>query len=133
MPDPLPVTALNHVALTTRRLAESRAFYRDLLGFREVERPNFDFAGAWLTNCGLTIHLIESDRAPSPEGPIDTRGNHLALHADDLDAVARMLEERGVEFRRNRIPDRNIPQVFFRDPDGHVIEVGTYPAGRTGT
>jgi catechol 2,3-dioxygenase-like lactoylglutathione lyase family enzyme len=124
---PLPIVAVNHVGLMTRRLAESRAFYRDVLGFREVSRPNFNFAGSWLYNYGIMIHLIEHANAGEADGPIDTRANHLALHSDHLDQVERLLAERGIAYRKNMIVDRGIPQIFFRDPDGHHIEVGTYP------
>ena len=124
---PMPITAVNHVGLMTKRLAESRAFYREVLGFREVSRPNFNFAGAWLFNYGFMIHLIEHAGAGDPGAAIDTRTNHLALHCDDLASVERILQERGIAYRKNMIVDRGIPQIFFCDPDGHHVEVGTYP------
>jgi len=127
VPQPLSIQSVNHVGRTTKRLDESRRFYRDVLGFREVSRPNFDFAGAWLYNYGIMIHLIESAVAPDPEGEIQTRYDHLALHTDDLDAAERLLQEHGVPYRKNVIKDRNIAQIFCRDPDGHHVEIGTYP------
>jgi catechol 2,3-dioxygenase-like lactoylglutathione lyase family enzyme len=127
MPDPLPTTAVNHIGLMTRRVAQSRAFYRDVLGFREVSRPNFNFDGAWLYNHGLMIHLIYNDAAGDPDSEIRTRDNHLALHADDLEGVERLLALHGIAYRKNEIVDRGIKQIFFRDPDGHHIEVGKYP------
>ncbi len=127
MPSVLPIEAVNHIAITTRRLEQSIAFYRDLLGFREVSRPGFSFRGSWLYNYGVMIHLIESLKAGDCDGEIDTRDNHLALHSSDLEAVARILQERGIAYRKNYIPDRDTRQIFFRDPDGHHIEVGTYP------
>jgi catechol 2,3-dioxygenase-like lactoylglutathione lyase family enzyme len=111
----------------TRRLEESRRFYRDVLGFREVQRPNFDFPGAWLFNYGIMIHLIYNERAGEPTGEIQTRDNHLALHTDDLETVERLLVEHQVAYRKNLIVDRGIRQLFFRDPDGNHIEVATYP------
>jgi catechol 2,3-dioxygenase-like lactoylglutathione lyase family enzyme len=123
----LPIMSVNHVGLMTKRLAESRAFYREVLGFREVSRPNFNFAGAWLYNYGLMIHLIENAEAGEPGRTIETRTNHLALHSDDLASVERILQQRGIAYRKNMIVDRGIPQIFFRDPDGHHVEVGTYP------
>jgi catechol 2,3-dioxygenase-like lactoylglutathione lyase family enzyme len=128
MPQPLPIKSVNHVGCLTRRVEESTAFYRDVLGFREVSRPNFNFAGAWLYNYGLMIHLIHSDAAGDPVGEINPRENHLALHSDDLAAVERLLIEHGIAYRKNEIPDRGIQQIFFRDPDGHHIEIGKYPA-----
>ena len=127
MDQPLPITAVNHVSLVTRRVAESRRFYREVLGFREVSRPNFDFDGAWLFNYGLMIHILYNEAAGDPSAEIQTRHDHLALHSDDLPECARRLEAAGIPFRRNRIPDRGIDQLFFQDPDGHFIEVGTYP------
>jgi catechol 2,3-dioxygenase-like lactoylglutathione lyase family enzyme len=128
MPHILPISAVNHVGVKTRRLEESRAFYRDVLGFREVSRPNFNFRGAWLYNYGLMIHLIESDAVGDRSDEIQTRDNHLALHSDDLARVEALLQEHGIAFRKNEIKDRGIQQIFFRDPDGHHIEIGTYPA-----
>jgi catechol 2,3-dioxygenase-like lactoylglutathione lyase family enzyme len=107
-----------------RRVAQ---FYRDVLGFREVARPNFDFPGAWLYNYGIMIHQIYNEAATGPEGEIQTRDSHLALHTDDLEAAERLLKEHGVPYRKNVVADKNIVQIFCRDPDGHHVEIGTYP------
>jgi len=32
-----------------------------------------------------------------------------------------------VPYRKNVIADRGITQIFCRDPDGHHVEIGTYP------
>ena len=127
MPDPLPIQSVNHVGRITKRVEESRAFYRDVLGFREVQRPNFNFAGAWLYNYGLMIHLIYSEAAGDPEGEIQTRHDHLALHTNDLARAEQLLIAHNIPYRKNVIADRNITQIFCRDPDGHHVEIGTYP------
>lgn len=127
MPAPLPIQSVNHIARLTRRLEESKAFYRDVLGFRELERPNFNFPGAWLYNYGLQIHLIVDDKAPDPDGEISTRDAHVALHVDDLAVAEALLNEHGIPYRTNFVPDRNVTQIFFRDPDGYHIEIATYP------
>ncbi len=127
MPQPLPIQAVNHVGRMTKRVDASRDFYRDVLGFREVARPNFNFPGAWLFNYGIMIHLIHNEAAPDPEGEIQTRHDHLALHCEDLELAERLLKEHGVAYRKNVIEDRGITQIFCRDPDGHHVEIGTYP------
>ncbi len=121
----LPIRSLNHVGRLTKHLDESRAFYRDVLGFAEAERPNFNFGGAWLYNYGLQIHLIEDQAIPDPTGEIQTRESHLAFEVDDLAVVEKRLTEHGIPYRKNQVPDRGL-QIFFRDPDGHHIEVGIY-------
>ena len=127
MPQPLPIQSVNHVGRITKRVEESRVFYRDVLGFRDVARPNFDFPGAWLYNYGIMIHLIYNAGASDPQGEIQTRHDHLALHSDDLEQVERLLQEHGVPYRKNVIKDGNVTQIFFRDPDGHHVEVAQYP------
>jgi glyoxylase I family protein len=127
MPDAIPLKALHHVGRLTKRLEESRAFYRDVLGFREIQRPNFDFPGAWLYNLGIQIHLIVNPGAPDPNGDIQTRCDHLALYSDDLDRTEALLKEHGIAYRTNYVAKTGVKQVFFRDPDGHHVEVATYP------
>jgi len=127
MPSPLPIVAVNHVGITSRRVAESRRFYREVLGFREVSRPNFNFDGAWLYNYGTMIHVIHNVDALEPGGTISGRVSHLALQVNDLDEAVRLLDERGIRYMRNEIKDRGIHQVFFHDPDGNTIEIANYP------
>lgn len=128
MPAALPLSAVNHLGLRSRRVEESRRFWRDVVGFREVSRPGFNFPGAWLYNHGLMIHLIYHELQPDPHPEIGTRENHIALHSDDLAQVERLLIEHGVKYRKTEIADRGIQQIFFQDPDGHHIEIGKYPA-----
>lgn len=122
---PLVIESLNHVAVQTRRLAESRQFYTEVLGAREISRPNFSFGGAWLFLAGIQIHLIEQG-APTGRCEIDTRGNHFALAVPDVDAAEERLKALGISYTRKLIEDRGVHQIFFQDPDGHTIEVGKY-------
>src|SRR4029079_5742750 len=108
MTKPLPIQSVNHLAVVTSRLEASLRFYSDVLGFREVKRPNFDFPGAWLYNYGLMIHIIGRDGADKAGGVIDTRAEHLALHVDDLTAAAQRLDELGIHYHANQLPDRGI-------------------------
>lgn len=126
MPIPLSLQVLNHVARQTKRLPESIRFYQEVLGFRLISRPAFPFDGAWLYGAGIQIHLIVDDQSPDPALAVNTRANHIAFAVEDVDAMEETLREHGILYRRNLIPDRQIHQIFFQDPDGHVIEVGRY-------
>ena len=122
----LPITALHHIARVTSRPDESNAFYRDVLGFKEVRRPPFNFRGAWLYNYGVQIHIIENTAsAPDPQRRIDSRGNHLAFHVLDIEVSKEHLRAAQIEFHE-QVNAGGIHQVFFRDPDGHFIEIATY-------
>jgi catechol 2,3-dioxygenase-like lactoylglutathione lyase family enzyme len=125
MPTPLPLKNLHHVAVATRDPDASLAFYRDVLGFAPLERPDFNFRGAWLFKDGLQIHIIEN-QPHDGDGKIDPRADHLAFAVDDLDVVERSLGEHGIQYHK-QINAGGIPQIFFHDPDGHHIEIGIYP------
>jgi catechol 2,3-dioxygenase-like lactoylglutathione lyase family enzyme len=126
MPElPLDLEALNHIARTTKNLETSRRFYIDVLGCREISRPAFNFAGAWLYVADLQFHLIEDLTTPDSPSTINTRENHLAFRVADLDAMELRLQAHKVPYRRSGIQDRKIDQIFFRDPDGWMIEIAS--------
>jgi len=130
MSHPLPLKSVNHIARATReldKLQETIDFYRDVLGFREIQRPGFDFPGAWLHGYGVQIHLIIDAEAASTGGRLSKRADHVAFHTSDIDAVANQLDALGIEYVTNTVPTTGVKQIFFHDPNGYHIEVGNYP------
>jgi glyoxylase I family protein len=117
---------LHHVSRQTRKLEETRRFYVDVLGFREVPRPEMNFAGAWLYGAGIQIHLID-EPFDAPASAINSRENHIAFKIEDMNAAEASLKEKGIVYKRNINPERRSDQIFFRDPEGWLIELGTYP------
>ena len=118
---------LHHVSRQTQKLDETRQFYVDVLGFRELSRPGFAFRGAWLFGAGIQLHLIEEPYSPQ-EMAINTRENHIAFAVEDMDAAEEVLKSRGVVYRHNVVPERGTNQLFFKDPDGWMIELAVFPA-----
>jgi catechol 2,3-dioxygenase-like lactoylglutathione lyase family enzyme len=104
---------LHHVSRQTRQLDVTRQFYVDVLGFREITRPPFSFRGAWLFGAGIQMHLIEEPFDAPPE-TLNTRENHIAFAIDDGDAAEAALKQRGINYRRNVLPERGTNQIFFR-------------------
>lgn len=127
MPEPLPLRHLHHIARMTRDPAASRKFYCEVLGFRELPRPGFNFNGAWLFGYGFQIHIIENlEVDPIQVEGISTRTDHLAFATGDIEAVKQSLIDRGIDIRE-QVNAGGAHQIFFRDPDGHHIEVAQYP------
>jgi catechol 2,3-dioxygenase-like lactoylglutathione lyase family enzyme len=123
---------LQHCGLIVADLQRSRRFYAEALGLEEVPRPsNFTFAGAWFRFGETEIHLLaEADttgRAGAPDpGPSGAYGlvNHIAFETDDLQSAVSRLQEHGVPLIGGPMPRGDgYEQVFFRDPDGHVLEL----------
>ncbi|HWC95406.1 MAG TPA: VOC family protein [Candidatus Sulfopaludibacter sp.] len=130
----MQIAALHHVAVNVTDLERSRAFYRDTLGLTEIERPPFNFPGAWfLLGTSQHLHLIVHPGATFREGKkLDTRDTHFAVRVNDYWATAEFLQSRGYridaedEFRRiiiNPQATAGFPQMYIMDPDRHVIEI----------
>lgn len=127
MPEPLPTRNIHHVSLQSKDAEKTERFYREVLGFAPLKRPPFQFPGAWLFKDGLQIHLIGGQGRETEAKEISSRADHVAFHSDQLDAVEKLLGEHGIEYRVNIQSGTNLKQLFFHDPDGHTIEIATYP------
>jgi catechol 2,3-dioxygenase-like lactoylglutathione lyase family enzyme len=123
---------IQHVGLVVSDLERSRRFYSGALGLEEVARPsNFAFDGAWFRFGGTELHLLSDAHATGGAGQPDPgrgaeRGmtHHLAFEVDDLGAATARLADHGVELAGGPMPRGDgYLQVFFRDPDGHVLEL----------
>ena len=64
----MPLSDLHHVALKTQDLAASEQFYVEVLGMEKVDRPEFDFPGAWLQMGETMFHLMAGYAARGPDG-----------------------------------------------------------------
>ena len=123
---------IQHVGLVVSDLDRSRRFYAEALGLEEVPRPpNFAFEGAWFRFGGTEIHLLSDAHATGGAGQPDpgtgaARGmtHHLAFEVDDLDAARTRLVAKNVTLAGGPMPRGDgFVQVFFLDPDGHVLEL----------
>jgi catechol 2,3-dioxygenase-like lactoylglutathione lyase family enzyme len=135
---PPPIRRVVETALYCDDLERATAFYRDVLGLRVLD------AGARLVSIdagGATLLLLFRRGATTtgfefPGGripPHDGAGPaHLAfaVDADDLDAWERALVARGIEVESRTQWTRGGRSLYFRDPDGHSVELvtpGTWP------
>lgn len=93
------------------------AWYTDVLGLREVERPsNFVTPVRWFELGNEQIHLIPADE-PDAISP-----RHFAIHVDDVQAARETLRERGVEVRET-VPIAGADRFFISDPAGNNLEL----------
>ena len=123
----IEIETLHHVSLSVTDLERSRAFYGGVLGLREIERPAFDFPGAWFALGDRQLHLIVHTTPRSLRGTteVDPRDGHFALRVSNRrDALAR-LRAHGVEVRDNPRNATPWEQIHLTDPDGNVIQLNT--------
>jgi catechol 2,3-dioxygenase-like lactoylglutathione lyase family enzyme len=113
----METVGIHHVALNVHDLDEALAFYVDRLQFTQLDRPPFEFPGAWIQAGASQIHLMEMD-----DPAIDPR-QHLALQVHDLDGALAGLEAAGVRVARVPYTPGAGRQAFLRDPSGNRIEL----------
>lgn len=122
------ITGLNHVNLRAPAplLEQLRAFYRDVLGLQEGERPAFASRGYWLYAGGVAVmHLSVQRDDETPRAASDVPGvfDHFALTASDPSALAQRLQAHGVAFEVSRSDLTRQHQFFFNDPAGNGVEL----------
>eukprot|EP00438_Fugacium_kawagutii_P013821 Skav210612 [mRNA] locus=scaffold234:231133:232377:+ [translate_table: standard] len=132
------IKSVNHIAIIVSDVGRSLAFYTEIIGFQQIQRPNFDRHGAWLTMGNLELHLIKG--VPNAPTGRDLIVSHIALETDYPEQVLDKLLEFDVPFRQNiSVPDPKkarenlveafensegkVTQYFVRDPDGYYLEL----------
>ena len=150
-------TAVDSIGITVSDLERSKTFFQDVLSFtfeREFESSGRDVElltgvfGARTKTARLRLgqEAVELTEFLAPRGrpyPGDTRGNdqwfqHIAIITSDMESAYRRLRDRGVAHASTgpqQLPDWNpdaggIAAFYFRDPDGHFLEVLQFPAGK---
>jgi catechol 2,3-dioxygenase-like lactoylglutathione lyase family enzyme len=149
--------AVESVGLTIADLDRSAAFFEDVLGFGRVTESEVAGEGverlqgvfparvrvARLALGGETLELSEYLVPAGRPMPVDSRANdrwfqHLAIAVSDIDRAYAVLRQHRVRHASpgpQRLPDwnpaaRGIRAFYFRDPDGHFLELIQYPPGK---
>ena len=149
--------AVAAIGLTVSSLERSITFFQEVLTFeltdqweqsgRATELLTGVFGARTRTaRLRLGAQVIELTEFAAPRGrpyPVDTRANdqwfqHIAIVVSDMSMAYRRLRDHGVAHASTgpqRLPDWNpdaggIQAFYFRDPDGHFLEVLQFPPGR---
>lgn len=117
------IATLNHVSIPARDLAQSEAFYRDILGCERIQAPNFGFPVCWMRLGDLQLHLQQV----GPSADMRTY-QHFAVEVADFTAAYKALKARGAFEEGTRYADLWLlpsgeVQMFVRDPSDNLFEI----------
>jgi catechol 2,3-dioxygenase-like lactoylglutathione lyase family enzyme len=118
---------LHHVALGARDVERVAAFYRDLLGLRELARhftPRGELRSVWLDLGGAVLMIERSVARPRRVRAV---GTGLFLLAVARDARGRKAVERALAAVGVAVEERTGHTTYFRDPEGNRAAVSSYP------
>jgi catechol 2,3-dioxygenase-like lactoylglutathione lyase family enzyme len=117
------------VLLVVEDITRARAFYRDVLAATEVREYGgtsavLRFQGTWL--------LLVTGGGPTPDKPTisfqapadpDLVSHELTIRVPDCRQAYQTLMGRGAEFLTPPVESEWEIRCFFRDPDGHLLEI----------
>ncbi len=122
--------SIDHFVLTVADAEASLAFYAAALGIAgRSEGGRF-----WLELAGQKINLHEWGRelAPHAAAPAPGAGDFCLVADRPLEEVVVRLEQAGVAVELGPVARQGargpMRSVYFRDPDGNLVEVCAYPA-----
>jgi catechol 2,3-dioxygenase-like lactoylglutathione lyase family enzyme len=151
------VQSVEAVGMTVSNMERSVAFFSDVLTFEKT--LDVEVAGGEYERLqglfGIRMHIvrmqlgseqIELTEYLAPRGrriAEDSRSNdrwfqHVAIIVSDMDTAYARLRQHHVEYASpepQRLPDWNpnaggIKAFYFKDPDGHPLEILEFPAGK---
>lgn len=133
------VNGLFHIAVKTASLQSSLAFYKGVLGLKEVARPDFGYPGAWLSCPGLggsaIVHLYAGGPALGNTGAVSSGSaaiDHISLACSGFHAFRARFAAHGLPWREFLVPGTSLWQLFVYDPSGVQMELtfeGTLESG----
>lgn len=123
------IAGIDHFVLTVRSVEETCAFYERVLGLERIAapgRPTAMLLGAQKINLHEVGHTFE----PKATSPMPGSGDFCLITDGPLSEVHARLAANGVVVEVGpveRIGARGpMMSVYFRDPDGNLVEVSEY-------
>lgn len=121
---------IDHFVLKVDDIEKSCDFYRRVLGM-EVVRFGEGRTALRFGDHKINLHPRENGPGLVARAPAIGGGDFCLITGTPIDAVVRHLEAEGVEIisgpgtRAGALGP--ITSVYFRDPDGNLVEVSNYP------
>ena len=124
------ISHIDHLVLTVRSLDAACSFYERVLKFTRSDAPGKPTAlhfGA----CKVNVHEVGHTFEPKAAAPTVGAADFCLITEESLDAIAQQLKTENVRIEVGPV-ERNgargpMTSLYFRDPDGNLVEVSRYP------
>ncbi|HKU78939.1 MAG TPA: VOC family protein [Rhodanobacteraceae bacterium] len=127
----MKIERLDHWVLTVGDVDATVAFYERVLGMRAFTFGNGRRALAFGEQ-KINLHPAEAPLRPHAARPTPGSADVCLITRAPIDEVIAELENAGVAIEEGPVPRTGalgpITSVYFRDPDGNLIEISRYDA-----
>lgn len=106
-----------NISVPPERLDEAKTFYGEVMGLKQIYRPDeiFGSKGLWYDIGDIQLHI-------SCEHPLPRSTRHTAFEVTDIAAARKQLEKYGLEITEEPVlPGRD--RFAFIDPFGNRMEL----------
>src|SRR5689334_23770862 len=123
------ISHIDHLVLTVRSLEASCSFYERVLKFTRFDTPGKPTALHFGT-CKINLHEIDHTFEPKAQAPTAGSADFCLVTDESLDDIAQHLRAENVRIEVGPV-ERNgargpMTSLYFRDPDGNLVEVSRY-------
>jgi catechol 2,3-dioxygenase-like lactoylglutathione lyase family enzyme len=125
------ISHIDHFVLTVRSLEATCSFYERVLGFRRLDNPGSPTA-LLFGQQKINIHEVTHTFDPKATAPTPGAGDFCLIADRPMGDVLRHLDDCGVAIEVGPAKRTGalgpMTSVYFRDPDGNLVEVSRYDA-----
>jgi catechol 2,3-dioxygenase-like lactoylglutathione lyase family enzyme len=124
------IDRLDHLVLTVKDIQVTCDFYEQVLGMMVVtfgaNRKALQFGRQ-----RINLHQLGNEFEPKADYPTSGSGDLCFIASSTMDDVIDHVKAAGVTIIEGPVPRTgaigNMESIYFRDPDGNLIEVSSYP------
>lgn len=116
----------NHFNLRAPRelMDELKAFYCDIVGLEQGQRPDLGTPGYWLyAGNQCVLHLSQTRPDETRLTHTATTFDHVAFTCINHAEMETRLKRHNIPFTTGQVPSMGITQLFLKDPAGNGVEL----------
>lgn len=118
---------LNHIAVYVADLSKATTFYESVFNLKIIPEPFKDNRHTWFSlGSAGQLHLIQGAKG----NEVFDKNGHLCFSVPSVDDFVKKLNAKNISFEDWAGKEKGITlrvdgvkQIYFKDPDGHWLEV----------
>lgn len=122
--------SIGHIAVASTDIDSSLMFYRDFMGFQEMNRLNYVSQSSPNKGALMLVNLKIADHQYIEVFDGYTAGantiHQIALRVDDIHAIHKTLKEAGYDVENVGVGQMKSYGMCFTEPNGYTVEVNEF-------